>query len=835
MGPRPDRSGQTSATARVVRLLCAECDTSLGTFENEWIRLTSSYARPKQRGRHTMTEIGNRVQHVPVGVSQKAAEGCGMAEVFCRVCSCLVGQYCKTAPNREKQELVDNYFYKFSKTFLIDADSLAPVDPVFTYGGDLAEKSAPVPPRPRLSKGTHTRLKDSQYRRASGQHSRARARGRIDSVSERHSPGDGTVSEYESGVGSQSNSILQEKSAMQHEEKEDAAVKDQQKQITALSNQIDTLKTTLHDLSTMVHKLYAERREHAAETSTSASASSASHVKTSVRMPLAPSDELERLRAENEQLRQRFAMIESVMGVKPDTGRGLGRGEGSQHSNGLPSKDHLPTPSASQQSSFEIQQKPGVSIRQEDTEAQAGTPSGEIYPPPDNHDEDTEMQLGSEPCHDSSSDAPVLNSSTLKSAPPNEEHTLTTAAGSCSARPHSNHLQPTMAPTQTPASVPSKTKAEVGLHTRPSTEPWPQFQSSPPPPLYGVIRPPKKAEKVKPSTSAQLKAMHYAVTTSRLDEDELVEFSDDENPVAHEHTTIVQSQPLMQLHYGTSVSGPPRAPGVSPWTAQEPAVVHQTRTTPFRPREPNSSSRPTSSSDRGSINLQIQITGPEQVRDCLEKGESPFRDIKEPREKKPPIQTTERLLNEELIELGMDEWIGKDKNTKEYRQLIEQARAKRREKKKQEALAKAGVISAPDSVSPEPTAQAIVPVTRGKPGRPSKQSLTSQSPNDAKRQPKPLAEATDRQAANKPDPNTSKRKATALDDSDVEATDEHPLDADSPQTRKPAGRKSRKSWSQPDMGEPMMTRRQTRAAEINKLESRGHEEMEEVIQCVEPK
>ncbi|RMD39699.1 hypothetical protein DV735_g5434, partial [Chaetothyriales sp. CBS 134920] len=810
-----DRPGQTPV--RIVRLMCAQCDTSLGTFENEWIQLTSSYARPKQRGRHTMTEIGNRVRQVPAGVSQKAAEGCGMAEVFCRVCSCLVGQYCRTAPNREQQELVDKYFYKFSKTFLIDADSLESVDPLFT-GADAAEMPVHVPARPRISNGSRIRSRTSQSRRSLAQHSHT----------ERHSLVDATASEHESAVTSRrSDSILLEASALQHKEEEDAVVKNQQKQITALSKQIDSLKRTINELSTMVHELYAERHEPGAEASASASASA--HMKTPGKNSLARSGELERLRTENEQMRRRFAMIESVMGVKPDTGRGLGRLEDSRHNNRSPSKEQPPTPCASQQSSLEVKRQPRASRHQEDSEAEAGQHSGERYLTPENHGADTEMQLGSEPFDDSSSDPPVRNSSTLTSLPPTEEHAPSMAVKSCSELPHSNHSQPTVAPTQTPASVSSETKAQTRPQTRLSTKQRPLFQSPPHQAFFGVIKPPKKTQKAKQAPSAQLNSTPSSAAALRLHEEELVEFSDDENPVPHKDATVVESQADTQLYYGTSVRGPPRAPGVSPWVARDPAVVNQT--TPFVTCESNSSSRP-SSSDPGSVNLQIQITGPDQVRDCLEKGESLFSDIKEAREKRTPIQTTQRLLNEELTELGMEEWIGKDKNTKEYRQMIEQARAERRERKKQEVLAKAGVVCAPDSASPQPTPPVVAEVTKRKPGRPSKKSLALQSAASVKSQPKPSM-------ANKSGRNPSKRKAVALEDSDVDATTGQPLDIEHAQSKKAVGRKSRKSESQQqDMDEQVMTRRQTQAAEINKLESRGHEAAEaeegEVITYVPP-
>ncbi|RMZ86512.1 hypothetical protein DV736_g6260, partial [Chaetothyriales sp. CBS 134916] len=830
----------------IVRLICAQCDTRLGTFENEWIRLTSSYARPKQPGRHFMTEIGNRVQQVPTGASQKAAEGCGMAEVFCKVCSCLVGQYCKTAPNQEKQGLVNNYFYKFSKTYLIDADSLESAEPVFTYGGDLAMAYLSAPPPPRSSMPTRTRSRDLQSRRSLDQHPRAQSRERA-FLPERLSPVERRrVSEHQLGGFSQSDSSLERLGAQQKGE-ENGVVNDQQKQITALSNQIDSLKSTVHDLSSLVHKICAERQEPGVQMSTPTH--SATKNRTPSKNSQAQSDELQRLRMENEQLRQRFAMIESVMGVKPDIRRGLGQWQGSRPSNGLPSEDQLPTPSASQQSSFEIKPREPVSLQQAASEArQEGEPIQQTDVPQENmrYDddvhpgEDTEMQLGSEPSAEPCSDTPGLNSSTLESPTPNGEQTLSTADRSSSALSCGNS-EHTMVPTQDPVAVPSEAKAGTRRQGRVSTESRALLQYSPHQPLFGVIKPVKKVQKVKQSANAHLPQLNlpelpgsrpYPVAAPRFHETELVEFSDDENPVPSKDAIIVESLTDQQLHYGPSLSGPPRAPGVSPWIPRDPIAVDPTTT--VATADLNSSSRP-SSSGPGSADLQIQITGPQQVRDRLERGESPFGDIKEPKDKRITLQTTERLLNEELMELGMEEWIGKDKNTKAYRQIIGKARAERRERKKQEALAKAGVVCVTGLAPPHPKPPVVSETTRRNPGRPPKKHLTLRKPRSTKRQPKPLAEMANEHITNRPGPNSSKRKAAVLDHSDVEVMSEEAPETGSPPTRQAATRKSSKFWPQQlspgeDMSEPVRTRRQTRAAEIDKLEPRAPEVVEAEVE-----
>lgn len=65
-----------------------------------------------------------------------------------------------------------------------------------------------------------------------------------------------------------------------------------------------------------------------------------------------------------------------------------------------------------------------------------------------------------------------------------------------------------------------------------------------------------------------------------------------------------------------------------------------------------------------------------------------------PKPPKPKIQTTEKILNKELKALGLEKWIGKDKQCREYRQEVSAARLKAREAKKAAALSgqKIGII-----------------------------------------------------------------------------------------------------------------------------------------------
>merc|ERR1711939_406172 len=58
---------------------------------------------------------------------------------------------------------------------------------------------------------------------------------------------------------------------------------------------------------------------------------------------------------------------------------------------------------------------------------------------------------------------------------------------------------------------------------------------------------------------------------------------------------------------------------------------------------------------------------------------------------KPKVQYTAKILNKELKELGLEEWIDKDKCTPEYRTAVSEARKRQRERNKLVKLMSCGV------------------------------------------------------------------------------------------------------------------------------------------------
>jgi hypothetical protein len=83
----------------VVDIFCTPCGSHIGTYENEWIRLTSSYAIAKANG----TKFGINVaeEHRTVnGKEATALHGCELSEASCSKCLKVIGYFCRNAPGK---------------------------------------------------------------------------------------------------------------------------------------------------------------------------------------------------------------------------------------------------------------------------------------------------------------------------------------------------------------------------------------------------------------------------------------------------------------------------------------------------------------------------------------------------------------------------------------------------------------------------------------------------------------------------------------------------------------------------------------------------------------
>jgi hypothetical protein len=84
---------------KMADIFCTGCDSQIGTYENEWIRLTSSYIISKVAG----TKFGINVadEHRTVdGKEAIALHGCDLSEASCSKCSKAIGHFCRNAPGK---------------------------------------------------------------------------------------------------------------------------------------------------------------------------------------------------------------------------------------------------------------------------------------------------------------------------------------------------------------------------------------------------------------------------------------------------------------------------------------------------------------------------------------------------------------------------------------------------------------------------------------------------------------------------------------------------------------------------------------------------------------
>ena len=946
------------AHAVVVHLACHQCSTQLGIFENEWIRLTSSYARARNSGRHVNTEIGNRIQHVPAGVTQKAIEGCGMAEIFCKQCSNLVGQYCKSAPEASKQNMVDQHFYRLSRTFLSDPQTNEKVEPVFGYEGDIG--MAPPEQRGSTRPSVKPRMSVARLHRSSiaptpaaytpvaqtprdslgmfadvgidlGRQERRSSAADISDdsiVAERLSGLERRVSVYEaesfrqsrSGTpillhGYQSPFSVAERSSSQQSNGQDIIISDQQKQIAALTSQVETLNGTIQDLRGLIQDLRDDKK--AARDAEAAKGLLLPNIPTNgdfkdnfQAMVAAMANsrehqgEMKRVQEENEQLKARFAVIEKAMGLMPGSASGIDIGKDqaasarqeeaalvmsstkdivSRATSG--SEVHLPTPAGSQQTRFASQYPQpsaptypigsdlGVietmantviprdlseQVTQDDDKADKMHIEEDSAPIMDDEDGDEEVdQPEPESCLAGGNEPDV----TEETSPMEEEVSLRQEEGDTGVEsPAHSSAQPSPDLETTKSKLTSTNnlskKQEIKAAPLPINEP-----------MFGVIKPvkpgkpPRKSRRKTqpPPEPAEMEPeLPVVIPFAKRADPEVVEFSDDEEASLQPQQVTISEQTVttpMQLHHGRARRGPPVAPGVSPWvhvtTVQVPqsspllsGVPTMTDLPLFQPGlpvfQPSVQSRPDSVETDGE-DLQIDITRPEDVRAQLERELNGEKEPKEPKEKVPVIQTTERLLNEELMELGMEEWIGKDKSSKEYRELIDKARTERRERKKHEALAKAGIVVPGVTLPPAPVPaahQGKESATTGRGPRKYK-TLTALRRNQNRngKSTKPLTDVTNQQNAQTPAKTTRKRKANIIAQDENVTPESKEQETVSKKARGPGRLPSKSSarksgfWPEPELVPDeveagVKTRRQMKAAEIEKLDKLAQEAME---------
>jgi hypothetical protein len=117
----------TSALINQVKVHCNACDEHLATVKNEWIRLTTKYARPSQPGPNPGVVISDLNRVV---LKMGPAAGCTVSEVTCKRCRTIVGAYFRETATPKTQHLVNEHFYKLSHVTM--KSNLRPIGPKFT-------------------------------------------------------------------------------------------------------------------------------------------------------------------------------------------------------------------------------------------------------------------------------------------------------------------------------------------------------------------------------------------------------------------------------------------------------------------------------------------------------------------------------------------------------------------------------------------------------------------------------------------------------------------------------------------------------------------------------
>lgn len=340
---QPERVQSKKVHSNKVNAYCNACQSQIGVFTNEWVRLTSAYARPKDKGASFDTRTGDTTRVVPDGVAHKMAAGCEMAELFCESCSTIVGQYCKSAPKGKREHMLDYSFYKFSKISLRDAKSGDARDALFAEGSE----AAPPTPKRKSSVAVSSPLPRPRTIPAPRSSPQVRSGGSIENGSglspSKDKEGEDQSSlitrllELERLVRAGASTTANAPNGLdtlpapppqplaQHAYNQPAAhnehiIEDQRKQIASITAQVDNLQGTIDELRGVIQDLKAEKvRQQSVSLQENAVLNKFDEMIRSVRDGNGPStlSEADSLRAENQQLKDRLSTIAGAMGTSP--------------------------------------------------------------------------------------------------------------------------------------------------------------------------------------------------------------------------------------------------------------------------------------------------------------------------------------------------------------------------------------------------------------------------------------------------------------------------------------------------------------------------------------
>ncbi|KIY03567.1 uncharacterized protein Z520_00258 [Fonsecaea multimorphosa CBS 102226] len=741
----PSRRMSQSASPHV-NLHCLQCDSQIGIFDNEWTRLTSSYVRPVHPGTHFGTEVAtNKTQVVPEGVTQRSLEGCSLAEVFCTKCSAAVGQYCKAAPAAAQRNMLNQYLYKLSRTYLKSSETNKRVDPVFGYAGDAVKST----PRPNAILGASLAA-SARYSHTPSTRDETPANLRPVTESQRRSSAhislqnsqETTPSRTAADTEPQDSIVLQHtiqgaqlKTQAGRMTDQEARTLEHDTQIRAISSVLETFRETLDEIKTSIEELKSQISPPRLDKPTQIDFAGGIHTTImTLKSAQANAQELEELRAENAALRAKWDIVQSAMlsatgqptpSSSFEVPRSSSLGKRKRDSDIPRSRSMVPSVAAIQTRSSYLE---AVS-----SSTQMPTPQSSNHSDRQSADDATssristpEQGLGSLNSHNipnhgdqymtqnnDSSESSSLRRSLRNCLPP--DHDQHTDTASSAVRPNS---------LGTPEVDTQATSMALNVHetqqqpmtglVEDSLQSSSQGDESQESMLVGTV-PGSQNDEAQPQeikeaagredngrlldSNEELPMDVDPLETSEIQSSigKTVEAGDDNQSrsstsldVDGDGTTSLDTEPFSEASYVDDASDhsvPARRTRSkkkvkstrsktdciidSRSVAPEPAAVRR-----VLPRRIVANQQP-----------RFEHSTPESIEQELKELDGPKR----PRQPKPHIHTTTKILNKELKELGLEDWIERDKDDPEYKRVVEEARERKREQMRLAALAKSGI------------------------------------------------------------------------------------------------------------------------------------------------
>ncbi|KAI1622654.1 hypothetical protein EDD37DRAFT_635551 [Exophiala viscosa] len=678
----------TSSSRRVsqipapnVNLFCTQCDIQIGVFTNEWTRLTSTYVYATHVGKHFGTEVANKTQVVPNGVLQKAVEGCTTAEVFCKNCSAGVGQYCKAAPTAEQRRLIDQYFYKLSKTYLKDNATNTISDPIFGFSGNIVRNTSrsSVAPRqslPSLPRWSETPMHNDDMPSASQSISESQSRS--------HQPSPLQTASYPDPSAGMQLEVYESKLKMQDDKiaVQEQTLRQQDTQIRLLTSLLETLQSTVEDLKMSMREIQSQHTGEHYDARQNAA------MRKDIRRSRANTAEVERILAQNDAMKAQLEGLDSategltgsskhasMLGKRKrydDTARSGASKSNRSAVHGLPSFQgassfiQIPTPRSSNPSDSQSQSA-STSSRDLTPDEQPNVAPQQSFQPDDEPQQHLDSLENSVP-QQGEGDSSIQDAEDALEV----KETAQSSAGDESAISAMEHLpgsrqsEDTFLPGSTPITYekPSFNNDDDGEHID-----APQAESD-------------MDMQTEIDTARAIPARFESISSPPADN---VEFSDEEQ----EEVTSKRSHGSRKTHNREEPIVVRTVTGEEPSHQPEPRTRRQTRRS-------SAAARATETAKKGRDAAPEPATFARVIPRRLEK--DGFARVVTPasveatmRGHKPKaLQPVTQILFKELDELGLQEWKHKDRKCAEYRKVVGEARKRKREENKLAKLVNSG-------------------------------------------------------------------------------------------------------------------------------------------------